>query len=102
MAFHTYHTCLPNPPDFCHSRSQADSDSKLMMQELERECSELEAAIRRERLEREKGEALTRERIENEKKELQLSVDRDRDNFSRKMAEEHDQRRLEHMEMQVN
>ncbi len=83
-------------------RAQADSDSKMLMQELERECQELEAALRREKLEREKGEALTRERMENEKKELQLSVDRDRDCFARKMAEEHDQRRLEHMEMQVS
>ncbi len=45
---------------------------------------------------------LTRERIENEKKELQIMVDRDRDCMGKKFAEEHDQRRIEQMEMTVS
>ena len=32
-----------------------------------------------------------KEKTENDKKELQISIDKDRDNFSRRLAEEHDQ-----------
>ena len=32
-----------------------------------------------------------KEKTENDKKELQISIDKDRDNFTRRLAEEHDQ-----------
>jgi len=53
-----------------------------------------------EKTERERDVGVVKERIENEKKELQICIDKDRDNFNRKMNEEHDQRRIEQMEMQ--
>ena len=38
-------------------------------------------------------------RIDDEKAELQQTINRDRDNLSKKMNEEHDQRRIEQLEM---
>ena len=43
---------------------------------------------------------LIKERIDNERKELQISIDKDRDNVTRRLGEEHDMRRIEQMEMQ--
>ena len=43
---------------------------------------------------------MIKERIDNERKELQISIDKDRDNVTRRLAEEHDMRRIEQMEMQ--
>ena len=73
----------------------------MLLSEVERECAELASALRRERGEREKGEAAARERGEAERKEVLASLDRDRDVMGRRLAEEHDQRRIEQMEMQV-
>ena len=38
-------------------------------------------------------------RIDDEKAELQQTINRDRDNMTKKMNEEHDQRRIEQMEV---
>ena len=38
-------------------------------------------------------------RIEDEKAELQQTINRDRDNMTKKLGEEHDQRRIEQMEV---
>ncbi len=73
----------------------------MLSSEVERECAELASALRRERGEREKGEAAARERGEAERKEVLAAMDRDRDVMGRRLAEEHDQRRIEQMEMQV-
>merc|ERR1712141_55419 len=43
---------------------------------------------------------MIKDRIDNERKEIQISVDKDRENMTRRLAEEHDMRRLEQMEMQ--
>ena len=43
---------------------------------------------------------MIKERIDNERKELQISIDKDRDNVTRRLGEEHDMRRIEQMEMQ--
>ena len=44
-----------------------------------------------ERKERERAVEGVKEKTENDKKELQISIDKDRDNFTRRLAEEHDQ-----------
>ena len=49
----------------------------------------------KERKERERALEGVKERTENDKKELQISIDKDRDNFTRRLAEEHDQVRKE-------
>ena len=45
----------------------------------------------KERKERERALEGVKEKTENDKKELQISIDKDRDNFTRRLAEEHDQ-----------
>merc|ERR1719385_133572 len=42
---------------------------------------------------------LVKRRIEDEKAELQQTINRDRDNMTKKLGEEHDQRRIEQMEV---
>ena len=38
-------------------------------------------------------------RIEDEKEELTQTINRDRDNMTKRLGEEHDQRRIEQMEV---
>ena len=42
---------------------------------------------------------MIKRRIEDEKEELQQTINRDRDNMTKKLGEEHDQRRIEQMEV---
>lgn len=56
--------------------------------------SDLSQLCLKERKERERALEGVKERTDNDKKELQISIDKDRDNFSRRLAEEHDQVRL--------
>ena len=67
---------------------------------MEKECNDLLGVLKREKGERERDSNLIKERIDNERKELQISIDKDRENVGRRLAEEHDMRRLEQMEMQ--
>ena len=53
----------------------------------------------KERNEREKDIENVKRRVDEEKDELKQLIDRDRDNMTRKMNEEHDQRRIEQLEM---
>ena len=48
---------------------------------------------------RERDVELVKRRIEDEKAELQQTINRDRDNMTKKLGEEHDQRRIEQMEV---
>ena len=82
------------------NKALMDSDSKELARQLEKDTADLLGLLKREKTERERDVGVVKERIENEKKELQICIDKDRDNFNRKMNEEHDQRRIEQMEMQ--
>ncbi len=73
------------------AREQADADTKMLMRTLEKETEDLLGLLKKERKERERGFESSKERAENDKKELQISIDKDRDNFTRRLAEEHDQ-----------
>ena len=42
---------------------------------------------------------MIKRRIEDEEEELQQTINRDRDNMTKKLGEEHDQRRIEQMEV---
>ena len=44
---------------------------------------------------------MVKRRIEDEKAELTQTINRDRDNMTKKLAEEHDQRRIEQMEVAI-
>merc|ERR1712218_303458 len=81
-------------------RSQADHDRKMILEQVDSNCNDVMAAVKKERADREKESGLMKERIDNERKEIQISVDKDRENMTRRLAEEHDMRRLEQMEMQ--
>ena len=72
----------------------------MLLKHLEKECNDLMGALKKERSDRERDSNVIKERIDNERKELQISIDKDRDNVGRRLAEEHDMRRLEQMEMQ--
>ena len=48
---------------------------------------------------RERDGNVLKERIENERKEMQILIDKDRDDTNKKLKEEHDQRRIEQMEL---
>merc|ERR1719192_1057365 len=63
-------------------------------------ATDLMDCIKKEKVERERAVESVKRRIEEEKVELQETVDRDRANLSKKMNEEHDQRRIEQLEVQ--
>ena len=55
--------------------------------------------IKKEKSEREREIEHVKKRVDDEKEELKLTINRDRDNLTKKMNEEHDQRRIEQLEM---
>ena len=63
-------------------------------------ATDLLDVLKKERVDRERALEGMKRRLEDEKKELQDTVDRDRANMSKKMNEEHDQRRIEQIEVQ--
>ena len=55
--------------------------------------------IKKEKNDRERDTAQLKDRIDNERKEMQILIDKDRENVNNKLKEEHDQRRIEQMEL---
>jgi len=82
------------------TRECITSESKILQSQIEGTATDLMDCIKKEKVERERGIETTKRRIDEEKQELQQTMDRDRDNMNKKMIEEHDQRRLEQMEVQ--
>ena len=62
--------------------------------------SDLLDVLKKETVNRERAVESLKRRVEDEKKELQDTLDRDRGYVSKKMNEEHDQRRIEQLEVQ--
>ena len=58
-------------------------------------ATDLMDVLKKERVDRERAVESLKRRLDDEKKELQETVDRDRANLTKKLSEEHDQRRLE-------
>merc|ERR1719192_952760 len=56
--------------------------------------------IKKEKHDRERDVEHVKKRIDEEKEELKLTINRDRDNMTKKLNEEHDQRRIEQLEVQ--
>ena len=56
-------------------------------------------AIKKDRKERERAMDGVKEKTEKDKREQQISIDKNKDNFSRGPDEEHDQRRLKQFKM---
>jgi len=81
------------------TRDMLSSESRAMQDGLDNTVRDVLDVIKKERAERERDVEGVKRRIEDEKDELKQVIDRDRDNLTRKMNEEHDQRRIEQLEM---
>jgi len=82
------------------TRESITSESKILQNQTESAANDLMDCIKKEKVERERAVESVKRRIEEEKVELQQTIDRDRNNLTKKMTEEHDQRRIEQMEVQ--
>ena len=72
----------------------------MLQSQLEGSTMDLMDIVKKEKVERERAVETVKRRIEDEKQELQETIDRDRNNMTKKMNEEHDQRRIEQLEVQ--
>ena len=82
------------------TRESITSETKILQSQIEGTATDLMDCIKKEKVDRERGVETVKRRIDEEKQELQQTMDRDRNNLNKKMTEEHDQRRLEQMEVQ--
>ena len=82
------------------TRESITSETKILQSQIEGTATDLMDCIKKEKVDRERGVETVKRRIDEEKQELQQTMDRDRNNLNKKMTEEHDQKRLEQMEVQ--
>ena len=54
--------------------------------------------LKKEKSDRQRDVEVLKDRVDNERKEMQILIDKDRDDTNKKLKEEHDQRRIEQME----
>jgi hypothetical protein len=76
-----------------------ESDTAMVLKQLEKDSTDIMSLIKKEKSERERDGNQCRDRIDNERKEMQILIDKDRDDTNRKLKDEHDQRRIEQMEL---
>ena len=75
------------------------SESKALQDSMDITVKDILDVIKKEKSEREREVEHVKKRVDDEKEELKLTINRDRDNMTKKMNEEHDQRRIEQLEM---
>ena len=75
------------------------SESKAIQDSMDITVKDILDVIKKEKSEREREIEHVKKRVDDEKEELKLTINRDRDNMTKKMNEEHDQRRIEQLEM---
>ena len=75
------------------------SESKAIQDSMDITVKDILDVIKKEKSERERELEHVKKRVDDEKEELKLTINRDRDNMTKKMNEEHDQRRIEQLEM---
>merc|ERR1711953_820766 len=73
--------------------------AKSLQDQMDGNAKDLLDVVKREKGDRERDVEVVKRRIEDEKAELQQTINRDRDNMTKKLGEEHDQRRIEQMEV---
>merc|ERR1719334_2272090 len=73
--------------------------SRNLQEQLDGNIKELLDIVKKEKGDREREGELIKKRIDDEKTELTQTINRDRDNMTKKLTEEHDQRRIEQMEV---
>ena len=76
-----------------------EGDTTMVMKQLEKDSNDIMGLIKKERSDREREGNLLKGRIDDERKEMQILIDKDRDETNRKLKEEHDERRIEQMEL---
>ena len=81
------------------TRDMVTSESKAIQDSMDITVKDLLDVIKKEKSEREREVEHVKKRVDDEKEELKLTINRDRDNMTKKMNEEHDQRRIEQLEM---
>ena len=81
------------------TRDMVTSESKAIQDSMDITVKDLLDVIKKEKSEREREIEHVKKRVDDEKEELKLTINRDRDNMTKKMNEEHDQRRIEQLEM---
>merc|ERR1712106_229228 len=73
---------------------------KNMQNQMDDNMKDILDVVKKEKHDRERDVDHCKKRIDEEKEELKLTIDRDRDNMTKKLNEEHDQRRIEQLEVQ--
>ena len=81
------------------TRDMVTSESKAIQDSMDITVKDILDVIKKEKSEREREIEHVKKRVDDEKEELKLTINRDRDNMTKKMNEEHDQRRIEQLEM---
>merc|ERR1712223_842369 len=81
------------------TKDMLTSEARAMQDGLDNTVRDILDVIKKERSEREREIENVKRRVDDEKDELKQVIDRDRDTLTRKMNEEHDQRRIEQLEM---
>jgi len=82
------------------TRECITSEVKILQNQVEGTATDLMEIIKKEKVDRERGIDTVKRRIDDEKQELQETINRDRNNLTKKMNDEHDQRRIEQLEVQ--
>ena len=75
-------------------RTQLESDTAMVLKQLEKDSNDIMNVIKKERGDRERDTNHLKGQIDNERKEMQILIDKDRDNFNNKLKDEHEQRRI--------
>merc|ERR1740123_2302208 len=73
--------------------------AKSLQDQMDGNAKDLLDVVKREKADRERDVEVIKRRVEDEKEELTQTINRDRDNMTKKLVEEHDQRRIEQMEV---
>ena len=71
-----------------------------MQNQMDDNMKDILDVVKKEKHDRERDVEHVKKRIDEEKEELKLTINRDRDNMTKKLNEEHDQRRIEQLEVQ--
>jgi len=75
-------------------------ETKNMQNQMDDNMKDILDVVKKEKHDRERDVEHVKKRIDEEKEELKLTINRDRDNMTKKLNEEHDQRRIEQLEVQ--
>ncbi len=64
-----------------------ESDTAMVLKQLEKDSNDIIGLIKKEKVDRERDGNMLKDRIDNERKELQILIDKDREDTTRKLKE---------------